>query len=584
MGIESEEPKSTAPSEFQRLNGGLLLAKANFFFLYGASAIILPALSVYGNELGLNAASVGVVLTVVPFVVFLVRPLIAGVSDRLQKIMPVLVCVIVFEAISLLFISSVPPLRTTGEQDAGLSLQLNLTASNATGSLVGIDNKFCVAEHLKNSSVHCFLECPCQRGIHADGDNVSDSCRLQHSVGLQPVSAELPSEFYLLDNESEPLPSVSFNLDEAIVTCTANCSVDLLPCLEKSADTAAASEDMHSLQFWLFLLLTCLIRIAISSTFSLSDTACFQQLGDKPQDYGLQRLWGTVGWGITAPLSGLLIDYVNAQLGYKSFVPGFYMAVGLMAIQCVIGCSWRLGPSTHNKSILRNVGGLLRKPRHLCFLLDIFVVGSCSSIHWYYIYWYLQDLQASKLLMGLTLATQSFLGDLPFMFLSGWLISKLQHINVVRLAFLGFFVKFLGYSFMHNPWWAIAIELLQGPTYGSFYVAMTSYARSISVPGTEATFLSIIQGVFDCLGIAAGSCLGGLGLSYFGARKTYFIASFVPLVWLVLTILISQLITHCSSGEQDKVVVEEPMESVQPFMSAKSNRRDHSDQQPVEQL
>uniref|UniRef100_A0A6M2CYT8 Putative transporter n=1 Tax=Rhipicephalus microplus TaxID=6941 RepID=A0A6M2CYT8_RHIMP len=584
MGIESEEPKSTAPSEFQRLNGGLLLAKANFFFLYGASAIILPALSVYGNELGLNAASVGVVLTVVPFVVFLVRPLIAGVSDRLQKIMPVLVCVIVFEAISLLFISSVPPLRTTGEQDAGLSLQLNLTASNATGSLMGIDNKFCVAEHLKNSSVHCFLECPCQRGIHADGDNVSDSCRLQHSVGLQPVSAELPSEFYLLDNESEPLPSVSFNLDEAIVTCTANCSVDLLPCLEKSADTAAASEDMHSLQFWLFLLLTCLIRIAISSTFSLSDTACFQQLGDKPQDYGLQRLWGTVGWGITAPLSGLLIDYVNAQLGYKSFVPGFYMAVGLMAIQCVIGCSWRLGPSTHNKSILRNVGGLLRKPRHLCFLLDIFVVGSCSSIHWYYIYWYLQDLQASKLLMGLTLATQSFLGDLPFMFLSGWLISKLQHINVVRLAFLGFFVKFLGYSFMHNPWWAIAIELLQGPTYGSFYVAMTSYARSISVPGTEATFLSIIQGVFDCLGIAAGSCLGGLGLSYFGARKTYFIASFVPLVWLVLTILISQLITHCSSGEQDKVVVEEPMESVQPFMSAKSNRRDHSDQQPVEQL
>ncbi|KAL3179750.1 hypothetical protein MRX96_037738 [Rhipicephalus microplus] len=253
---------------------------------------------------------------------------------------------------------------------------------------------------------------------------------------------------------------------------------------------------MHSLQFWLFLLLTCLIRIAISSTFSLSDTACFQQLGDKPQDYGLQRLWGTVGWGITAPLSGLLIDYVNAQLGYKSFVPGFYMAVGLMAIQCVIGCSWRLGPSTHNKSILRNVGGLLRKPRHLCFLLDIFV------------------------------------GDLPFMFLSGWLISKLQHINVVRLAFLGFFVKFLGYSFMHNP--------------------LVGHCHRATA-GTN--------GVFDCLGIAAGSCLGGLGLSYF-----------------------RQLITHCSSGEQDKVVVEEPMESVQPFMSAKSNRRDHSDQQPVEQL
>lgn len=584
MGVESKEPKSAPPREFHRLNSGLLFAKANFFLLYGASAIILPALSVYGHELGLNAASVGVVLTVVPFVVFLVRPLIAGISDRLQKIMPVLVCIIVFEAISLLFISSVPSLRTSSEQDTGLSLQLNLTASNATGSLVGIENQSCVAEHFKNSSVHCSLTCPCEKGSHTSGDNASESCMLHHGVGLQPVSANLSSEFYLLSNESEALPSAGFKFKEAAVTCSANCSVDLLPCLEKSADSAPASEDMHSLQFWLFLLLTCLIRIAISSAFSLSDTACFQQLGDKPQDYGLQRLWGTVGWGIMAPLSGLLIDYVNAWLGYKSFVPGFYMAVGLMAIQCVIGCSWRMGPSTQNKSILRNVGSLLRKPRHLCFLLDIFVVGSCSSIHWYYIYWYLQDLQASKLLMGLTLATQSFLGDLPFMFLSGWLISKLQHINVVRLAFLGFFLKFLGYSFMHNPWWAIAIELLQGPTYGSFYVAMTSYARSISVPGTEATFLSIIQGVFDCLGIAAGSCLGGLGLSYFGARKTYFIASFVPLVWLVVTVLIGQLITRCSSSEQDKVVVEEPTELAQPFMSSKSNRGEPPNEQPVEQL
>ncbi|KAL1441714.1 hypothetical protein MTO96_008431 [Rhipicephalus appendiculatus] len=554
MGIESEEPKSTPPREFQRLNGGLVFAKANFFFLYGASAIILPALSVYGNELGLNAASVGVVLTVVPFVVFLVRPLIAGISDRLQKIMPVLVCIIVFEAISLLFISSVPSLKTTGEQDTGLSLQLNLTTSNAMGSLVGIENKSCVAEHLRNSSVHCFLECPCQRGIHASGDNTSESCRLHHSVGIQPVSTELPGEFYLVDNESEPLPSATFDLDEAIVTCTANCSVDLLPCLEKSADSVAASEDMHSLQFWLFLLLTCLIRIAISSAFSLSDTACFQQLGDKPQDYGLQRLWGTVGWGITAPLSGLLIDYVNAQLGYKSFVPGFYMAVVLMAIQCVVGCSWRLGPSTRNRSILRNVGGLLRKPRHVCFLLDIFVVGSCSSIHWYYIYWYLQDLQASKLLMGLTLATQSFLGGLAVHVPLGLAHKKVATHQCGAPGLRGLLPEVLGLLVHAQP--------------------LVGHCHRATA-GTN--------GVFDCLGIAAGSCLGGLGLSYFGARKTYFIASFVPLVWLVVTILLSQLITRCSSGEQDKVV-EAPMESAQPFMSTKSNRKDHSDQQPVEQL
>uniref|UniRef100_A0A1E1XCH8 Putative transporter n=1 Tax=Amblyomma aureolatum TaxID=187763 RepID=A0A1E1XCH8_9ACAR len=582
MGIESGEPKS-APRACH-LNWGLLFPKANFFFLYGASAIILPSISVFGRELGLGAASIGLVLTVAPFVIFLLRPLIASISDKLQKITPVLISVVLLEAVCVLLVSSLPRREVPSEQDARLSLQLNLTDPNAVASFVGIEREPCIAELLANSSIDCSLTCPCPGGNQTAETTVNASCRSLPLTSLQPVSGNMTSAFHLMSNKSGPLLSASFDFGEAVVMCDANCSAELLPCLKKGADTATAAEDLHLLQFWLFLLLTCLIRTATSSAFSLSDTACFQQLGDQPQDYGLQRLWGTVGWGIMAPLSGLLVDFVSAYRGYKSDVPGFYMAVGLMVMQCAVGSRWQLGPTKRTKDILRNVGTLLRKPKHLCFLLDIFVVGSCSSIHWYYIYWYLQDLQASKLLMGLTLATQSFLGDLPFMFLSGWLIGKLQHINVVRLAFVGFFIKFLGYSFMHNPWWAIAIELLQGPTYGSFYVAMTSYARSISVPGTEATFLSIIQGVFDCLGIAAGSCLAGLGLSAFGARKMYFIASFVPLIWLVLTVTIHQLITKCDNSEDGKAL-EEPPESAQPFMSSKSSKRPNSKHQTAtEQL
>lgn len=563
------------PAARTSLRGGLLFAKANYFFLYGASSIVLPALSVFGGELGLGPASVGIVLTVVPFIVFLVRPLVGSVSDRLQKVVPVLNCITVVEAVCLLLICAVPSSRVLDQREADLRLQLNLTAPNITSSLLGAGSESCLTADFTNAtSIHCSLACPCTTGV---AENTSDWCGAFQR--LQLVPGDVPGEFYLLNNDSEPLQSAALDLNETAVTCGANCS-----CPAKAPESVAASEDMHSYQFWLFFLLTCLIRIAISSAFSLSDTACFQQLGERPQDYGLQRLWGTVGWGITAPLSGLLVDFLNERQGFRSYAPGFYLAAGLLVLQCLVGCRWRLGPSQRARSIVRNVGRLLRQPRHLCFLLDIFVVGSCSSIHWYYVYWYLQELQATKLLMGLTLATQSFLGDLPFMFLSGWLIGKLRHINVVRLAFVGFFLKFLCYSYLRNPWWAIGIELLQGPTYGSFYVAMTSYARSISPPGTEATFLSIILGVFDCLGIAAGSCLGGLGIHYFEARTTYFIASFVPLVWLVLTVLLHHLISRFSDDKQDNVAAEGPLESAEPFFSSKSTDKVKSDQVTTEHL
>lgn len=578
MGVEPAEamtpPDPAVPTSFC---GGLLFAKANYFFLYGASSIVLPATSVFGGELGLGPASVGIVLTVVPFVVFLVRPLVGSISDRLQKIMPVLNCVTVLEAACLLLICAVPSSRLLDQKEGDLHLQLNLTAPNVTSSFLGAGTESCLAENFTNaSSVYCSLACPCPTD-GAENATTGDSCGAFQR--LQLVPGEVPGEFYLITNKSEPLQSAAFDLNDTAVTCGASCS-----CPTKDPESITASEDMSSYQFWLFFLLTCLIRIAISSAFSLSDTACFQQLGERPQDYGLQRLWGTVGWGIMAPLSGLLIDFLNAWQGYRSYAPGFYLAVGLLGLQCLVGLQWRLGPSQRSRSIVRNVGRLLRQPRHLCFLLDIFVVGSCSSIHWYYVYWYLQELKATKLLMGLTLATQSFLGDLPFMFLSGWLIGKLRHINVVRLAFVGFFLKFLCYSYLHNPWWAIGIELLQGPTYGSFYVAMTSYARSISLPGTEATFLSIILGVFDCLGIAAGSCLGGLGIHYFDARTTYFIASFVPLVWLMLTVLLHQLISRCSDDKQGNVAAERPLESAVPFFPSKSSDKVKSDQATTEHL
>ncbi|EEC17064.1 conserved hypothetical protein, partial [Ixodes scapularis] len=440
------------------------------FMLSPASAIVLPTLSVYGRHLGLNAASVGLALTVAPFIILLVRPLIGKMADHLQTITLVLNVVLVMEVVGLFVLTATPPIEVSEQLETGHSFLTHLNIGNVTS-----DASVDPANHL------------CTGFGRATVD-----LRL-----LEPTSNALK----LLSNDSELKQNLRLNSDiTSSLVCDANCSADLSQCLASTEDPHTIGQEFLHYQFWVFMIMLFIIRISISTAFSLSDTACFEALGSAPQDYAMQRLWGTLGWGIVATLSGLLIDTVNAALGYSDHTPGLYLAAALIILQTGVGFRWNLKTAKKSRAVLKNVGPLLKKPRHLCFLLDIFVVGCCSSVHWYYSYWYFTDLKASKLLMGLTLATQSLLGDLPFMFISGWLIGKLKHINVVRLAFLGFFVKFLAYSYLRNPWYAIGIELLQGPTYGSFYVAMTSYARSISPPGTEATFLSLILGVFDCLG------------------------------------------------------------------------------------
>jgi MFS family permease len=119
-----------------------------------------------------------------------------------------------------------------------------------------------------------------------------------------------------------------------------------------------------------------------------------------------------------------------------------------------------------------------------------------------------QQLQSSceahrwiKLLQGLIGAFQC-LGELPFFFISGWLIKKLGHVHCITLVLGAFGVRFIIYSFLKNPWTILPVELLQGLTYGVFYSTMVSYANKISPPGTSATVIGVVQSAFLGIGMS----------------------------------------------------------------------------------
>lgn len=92
-----------------------------------------------------------------------------------------------------------------------------------------------------------------------------------------------------------------------------------------------------------------------------------------------------------------------------------------------------------------------------------------------------------KTLQSLVMVIQCFGGELPFLFLSGWILKRIGHINAMSLVLFGFSIRFLLYSTLTNPWYVLPIELLNGITFGVFYATMASYASIVAPPGTEAT-------------------------------------------------------------------------------------------------
>jgi hypothetical protein len=108
--------------------------------------------------------------------------------------------------------------------------------------------------------------------------------------------------------------------------------------------------------FILFALVFCSSFVS-SPVPPLLDSAVMQYLGPNKQDYGRQRLWGAVGWGSIAPLSGL----VATKLGIKSI---FYL------------CAISFSPLVITRSLARSLALMLNSE---CSQLCASVHGLCCS-------------------------------------------------------------------------------------------------------------------------------------------------------------------------------------------------------------
>lgn len=123
-------------------------------------------------------------------------------------------------------------------------------------------------------------------------------------------------------------------------------------------------------------------------------------------------------------------------------------------------------------------------------------MGLCTGLIWNFLFWHIEELAADmgcgsyswiKTLEGLVMAVQCLGGELPFFFLSGWILNRIGHVNAITLIMLVLGLRFILYSVITNPWWFLPLEATNGLTFGLFYACMASYASIVSPPGTEAT-------------------------------------------------------------------------------------------------
>jgi len=276
----------------------------------------------------------------------------------------------------------------------------------------------------------------------------------------------------------------------------------------------------------LLFLAVSLFALFSASIIPLMDSATMSMLGGQKDQYGRIRLWGTIGWGVTAPIAGAVLQGCGLQWS-------FWIYAALMFVALFVGRQLIFAPAHTEASFRHGVRTLLTDRRWVLFLLMVFMTGIGSSAISTYLSVLMESMKATKTLIGLAL-TVSTISELPIMFFSNLLLRRLKARGLLILAMAIVGIRCLLYYFVNTSGGVLAIQLLHGLTFPILWVAGVTHAAESAPAGLGATAQGVFSGTLLGFGAAAGSLLGGILIDRLGPAGMFGVIGWVVLSSLVV--------------------------------------------------
>jgi len=297
--------------------------------------------------------------------------------------------------------------------------------------------------------------------------------------------------------------------------------------------------------------LTLLDGLFSTQVASIADALHITVLG--AGGFGRVRLWGAVGWGSTAGLTGLLAR--QASVGLRAVIPAnILVSVAASVAACRLPFGGREEKRGTNDgsdgggTSLAAVRRLLAVPELMAFYSLAVVTGSSTGIIDTFLGLYLQDLGGGSLILGVIM-TCMCLGEIPVFFFAGRLIDRLGCVGVIHLAMLSYVVRLLLYYFLQwapSVWLVLPVELLHGFTFGGLWAASTEHLSRIAKREGHTPLLTTSVATFQCihfgLGFGIGAFIGGAVYERWSAATLFLLWAGVAAVgWGLFTLALRKI-------------------------------------------
>lgn len=270
-----------------------------------------------------------------------------------------------------------------------------------------------------------------------------------------------------------------------------------------------------------------LLYIFMAPVTPFADSATMFMLADEKEMYSRVRLGGTLGFGIIAFISGLIVQNHGLRFAFWGFAVLFLL--GLIVSQKLDHGKLEVGTPSRGRAHT-----LLTDPRWVLFLVVAFAGGLGMAAYNNYLFPYMKELGANESTMGLAL-TVGMIAEIPVLFFGNRIIKYLKPYGLLMLSMVVTGLRLLLFAASGTPNLILVFQLLNGLTFPAMWVAGVTFANENAPAGMSAT----VQGLFSAMvmgfGMAVGGFLGGLLLERIGGRGLYLV--FGAAVLVIVTIV-----------------------------------------------